>query len=156
MSDLKAACALGVEALIPHRHPMVLLDRACGMQDGCFVAEVDIRPASPLGAADGVPAYVGIEYMAQAVAAYAGAEGLEAGGQVQVGMLLGTRDYACTVPVFGLGRRLRVLVRKVLHQPGGISALDCRILDASDGAELARAQLTVVQVDDLERLQEGP
>ena len=155
MSDLKAVCAMGVEGLIPHRQPMVLIDRACGMQDGCFVAEVDIRSDSPLGGADGVPAYVGIEYMAQTVAAYAGAEGLEAGGRVQVGMLLGTRDYACAVPVFGWGQRLRVLVRKVLHQPGGISALDCRIADASNGAELARAQLTVVQVGDLGRLQEG-
>jgi len=43
-------------------------------------------------------------------------------------------------------------VRKALYQPGGISAMECRIVDAVDGRELASAQLTVVQVGDLSQL----
>jgi predicted hotdog family 3-hydroxylacyl-ACP dehydratase len=156
MSDLKGVCALGIEALLPHRPPMVLIDRALGLDGEWFVAEVDIRPECALYDGAGVPAYAGIEYMAQAVAAYAGAEGRELGGAVHVGMLLGTREYLCAEPAFPLGQRLQVRVRKVLHQPGGISAMDCRILDKADGRELAQAQLTVVQVEDLSLLGARP
>jgi predicted hotdog family 3-hydroxylacyl-ACP dehydratase len=152
MTDLKEQCALGLEALLPHRAPMVLIDRALGMDGEWFEAEVDISPASPLCEGAGVPAYAGIEYMAQTVAAYAGAEGRAAGGLVQVGMLLGTREYLSAVPLFRVGQRLRVRVRKALYQPGGISAMECRIVDAVDGRELASAQLTVVQVGDLSQL----
>jgi len=134
---------------------MVLLDRALGLDGDWFEAEVDIGPGSPLHQDGGVPAYVGIEYMAQAVAAYAGAEGLEHGGAVKLGMLLGSRDYRCRVPVFATGTRLKVRVRKALYQAGGISAMDCRLTDAGTGQDLAEAQLTVVQVDDIAALGEG-
>jgi predicted hotdog family 3-hydroxylacyl-ACP dehydratase len=155
MNDLKEACAGSLDDLLPHRPPMVLIDRALGLDGDCFVAEVDISAESPLCEAAGVPGYVGIEYMAQTVAAYAGAEGKAGGGRPQVGMLLGSRDYACQAPLFTLGQRLQVRVRKALYQPGGISAMDCRIVDAADGRELAKAQLTVVQVEDLSLLGAG-
>lgn len=152
MNHLEEICASPVERLIPHRPPMVLLTRAVGLVEGWFLAEVDVSADSPFAQAEGVPAYVGIEYMAQAVAAYAGAEGVHNGGRVQVGMLLGSREYACSGAWFALGSRLRVRVRKLLYQPGGISAMDCRIADATTGVELAQAQLTVVQVEDLSLL----
>ena len=155
MSDLRAICAGGIERLLPHRPPMVLLDRALGLDGDWFEAEVDVEPGSPLHQDGGVPAYVGIEYMAQTVAAYAGAEGLEHGGAVKVGMLLGSRDYRCRLPVFATGMRLKVRVRKALYQAGGISAMDCRVTDAKTGQELAEAQLTVVQVDDVASLGDG-
>jgi len=152
MSDLKAICGGGVEALLPHRPPMVLLDRALGLDGEWFEAEVDVEPGSPLHQEGGVPSYVGIEYMAQTVAAYAGAEGREQGGAVKVGMLLGSRDYQARLPLFATGMRLKVRVRKALYHPGGISAMDCRVVDAATGQELAAAQLTVVQVDDVASL----
>ncbi|HXC65263.1 MAG TPA: 3-hydroxylacyl-ACP dehydratase [bacterium] len=155
MSDLRAICAAGIERLLPHRPPMVLLDRALGLDGDWFEAEVDVEASSPLHQDGGVPAYVGIEYMAQAVAAYAGAEGLEHGGAVKVGMLLGSRDYQCRLPTFATGMRLKVRVRKALYQAGGISAMDCLVLDAATGQQLASAQLTVVQVDDVASLGDG-
>jgi predicted hotdog family 3-hydroxylacyl-ACP dehydratase len=155
MNDLREACAGSLDQLLPHRPPMVLITRALGLEGDWFLAEVDLGPDSPLCEGGSVPAYAGIEYMAQAVAAYAGAEGRVAGGKPQVGMLLGTREFACAVPAFSVGQRLQVRVRKTLYQPGGISAMDCRIVDAEDGRELAKAQLTVVQIQDLSLLGAG-
>lgn len=143
-----SAGAYDLEALLPHRGPMLLLSRARGQEDGEFVAEVDITPDSAFHADGGVPAYVGVVYMAQAVAAYNGLEGRARGEEPKAGFLLGTRDYRCAAPAFADGSRLVVRVRKDIHEAGGISSLACRILDAA-GAELASAQLTVYEVADL-------
>jgi predicted hotdog family 3-hydroxylacyl-ACP dehydratase len=135
---------------------MLLLDRALGMEDGQFTAEVDITPRSPFfdPAQGGVPAYVGIEYMAQAVAAYNGMEGRERGEAPKAGFLLGTREYTCAAPVFKDGAKLRIRARKDIHEAGGVSSLWCRILDQA-GAELATAQLTVFEVNDLQKALKG-
>ena len=65
--------APAVESLVPHRGTMSLLDRVLAVDEEQALAEVDVGPASLFAQADGVPAWVGIEYMAQTVAAWAGA-----------------------------------------------------------------------------------
>ena len=58
--------------LMPHEGPMCLLDRLVEAQDERLVAEV-LVPADGILSRDGaVGAWVGVEYMAQAVAAWAG------------------------------------------------------------------------------------
>jgi predicted hotdog family 3-hydroxylacyl-ACP dehydratase len=145
--ELDEICRRPVRELLPHREPMILIDEACGMEGQDFKARVRISPRSQFFDGHGVPAWVGIEYMAQTVAAYAGAEGLAQGGQIHVGMLLGTRDYVAEVPVFENGQDLEVLVRKDLFQVNGVSSLHCRILEA--GRLLAQAQVTVIDVPDI-------
>jgi predicted hotdog family 3-hydroxylacyl-ACP dehydratase len=127
---------------------MLLLSRVLGRVDGGFAAEVDVHPDSPFFRSGGVPAYVGIEYMAQCVAAYNGWEGRERGGEPKAGFLLGTREYRCAVEAFPAASRLTIHARKDVHIPGGVSSVFCRILDAA-GRELASAQLSVFEVADL-------
>ena len=108
------------------------------------------RDAHPDGVADGgVPAWVGLEYMAQTVAAYSGALGLARGGAVKVGMLLGTREYAADVPRFAPGE-LEVLARIDIFQENGVSSVHCRIR-APGGGILAQAQITVIDVPDIRK-----
>ena len=145
--ELNEICRRPVRELLPHREPMILIDEACGMEGQDFKAKVRVTPQSQFFDGAGVPAWVGIEYMAQTVAAYAGAEGLALGGQIHVGMLLGTRDYVAEVPLFNNGQVLDVLVRKDLFQVNGVSSLHCRILEA--GRLLAQAQVTVIDIPDI-------
>jgi predicted hotdog family 3-hydroxylacyl-ACP dehydratase len=133
---------------------MLLIDRVLGLDGGEFVAEVTITPASAFFVEGGVPAYVGIEYMAQTVAAYNGLEGRERGEEPKAGFLLGTREYRCAAPAFPEGAHLRIRARKDIHESGGLSSLACRILD-QDGRELASAQLTVFEVNDLKAALRG-
>ena len=56
----------------------------------------------------GVPAYVGLEWMAQACGAHVGALARDAGIPVRVGFLLGTREFTIHAPRFRLGERLIV------------------------------------------------
>ena len=162
---INAICLRPVEDLVPHRAPMVLIDKACGMEGDSFKASLRIRPGIPFfsPAEGGVPAWVGLEYMAQTVGAYSGALGLARGGTVKPGMLLGTRDFSAAVPVFPEGQELEVLVRIDIFQEGGVSSMDCRIRtaaqarsgrDSEGGAsvELAQAQITVIEVPDIRTL----
>jgi predicted hotdog family 3-hydroxylacyl-ACP dehydratase len=165
MADrINAICRRPIADLVPHRPPMILIDEACGMEGDSFMAKVRITPQSPFFAAGGVPSWVGLEYMAQTVGAYSGALGLARGGTIRPGMLLGTRDYAAALPLFPEGRELEVLVRIDIFQEGGVSSMDCRIRTAGDGrpeeggafdgtaVELARAQITVIEVPDIRSL----
>jgi predicted hotdog family 3-hydroxylacyl-ACP dehydratase len=132
---------------------MVLLDEACGMEGDCFRAKIRIRPGIPFFSPEegGVPAWVGLEYMAQTVGAYSGALGLARGGTVKPGMLLGTRDFSAAMPLFPEGLELEVLVRIDIFQDGGVSSMDCRIR-SQDGGIAARAQVTVIEVPDIRAL----
>ena len=136
-----------VEKLVPHAKPMLLLDRVTDCSEESFEAEVTVREDSLFCENGRVGAWVGIEYMAQTVAAFAGAEGLVAGEAIKVGFLLGTRHYESQVPDFKAGSVLRIRVKKVLVDPQGLSVVECLLSDLG-GQVLAKANLTVFQVGD--------
>ena len=151
VDDLIGICRRPIAQLLPHRAPMILLSEACGMEGDSFKAKVRITPDSPFFAGSGVPAWVGLEYMAQTVAAYSGAQGLAKGGAIKAGMLLGTREYAAEVPFFPDGAELEVLARIDIFQENGVSSMHCRIR-GGNGRILAQAQITVIDTPDLRKL----
>jgi predicted hotdog family 3-hydroxylacyl-ACP dehydratase len=125
---------------------MVLLDRVVSVDGDALCAEVAIGPQTLFCDGKGVGAWVGIEYMAQAVAAFAGYEAHERGEPVRVGFLLGSRRYECTRPVFAMGSSLHVHVQRTLQGENGLGAFECRIEDAKQaGVPLATATITVFQ-----------
>jgi predicted hotdog family 3-hydroxylacyl-ACP dehydratase len=138
-----------IRELVPHSGSMVLLDRALHADSGSLCAEVRIHAASMLADANGVGAWVGIEYMAQAIAAHAGWLSLQRGEEVRVGFLLGSRKYEAKVPHFALGSVLQVHVQQVLQAENGLGAFECRI-DIKGGMEsAASATVTVYQPDNV-------
>ena len=88
-----------IRSLVPHAGSMVLLDRVISVEENSLCAEVGIRSDSLFCNADGVGAWVGIEYMAQAIGAYAGYRARLRGEPVKIGFLLGTRRYESRAPV---------------------------------------------------------
>ena len=136
-----------IRALVPHAGPMVLLDRVTAADEESLSAEVTIRPDSLFCTSEGVGAWVGLEYMAQAIGAYAGYIANRRGEPVKIGFLLGTRCYECTRPFFAVGTRLEINVKRVFQSDNGMGSFECRIADGND--QLASVTLTVYQpVDD--------
>ena len=84
-----------VEELVPHRGPMCLLDDIVDYGEDWLRATVTPRPGATFAAADGVPAWVGIEYMAQAASAFGGIEQVQRGERPSIGLLIGARYYRC-------------------------------------------------------------
>lgn len=126
---------------MPHRAPMLLLDRIVHSDDSATCCEVTIGPHSLFRQADGsVPAWVSLEYMAQAMAAHVGMDFWRRRAPVPIGLLLGTRRLTLSVEAFSAGRTLRVHA-----EPGWtdetLSSFACRITDAAGGEVLAEGQL---------------
>ncbi len=136
-----------VAELLPHRPPMILLDEIVSYDQASMVASVTVSEATLFLEPQGVPVHVGLEYMAQACGAYAGAVARERGEPVRVGFLLGTRQYRAHVPCFRLGERL-IVSATLLYQDEQMGAFDCRI--EVHGKLAAEAQLNVYQPDPAE------
>ena len=131
---------------MPHRGAMNLLDTIERFDDLAIEALVRVPSQGLFNTADGVPAWVGIEYMAQAVAAWSGARARAGGGSPKIGYLLGSRRYEAAVPVFEVGTELRVLAQCELTAENGLGMFDCRIEHA--GRVVASGRLSVFQPPD--------
>ena len=128
------------QQLLPHRAPMLLLDAMLDRGADSAGARVDIRANSPFCdvALGGVPAWVGVEYMAQTIGAWAGALRLQHGKEVTVGFLLGARRYESDCELFPLGSELTVRIDVLFSQPEGLGSFACRIDGrAPDGRALS-------------------
>ena len=71
---------------------------------------------------NGVPAWVGLEYMAQACCAFSGVEEVRAGGEPSIGLLLGTRSYRVEVEWFPLGATLHIRADLLLRDENDLVA----------------------------------
>lgn len=140
-----------IRTLVPHAGPMVLLDRVIAVDEETLCAEVRIGPETLFCDGQGVGAWVGVEYMAQAIAAHAGYAAHLRGKPVKVGLLLGSRRYECSRPNFALGSVLHVHVQRVLQSENGLGAFECRIEFANDpsGVAAATATITVFQPENV-------
>jgi predicted hotdog family 3-hydroxylacyl-ACP dehydratase len=144
MHDLSA---IPIQELLPHRGAMCLLQRALQADSEQLIAEVVIKPGGLFCANNEVAAWVGIEYMAQAIAAWAGWQARQRGEAPKVGLLVGTRRYESAKSSFALGP-LTVSVKREFQADNGLGQFDCMIQD--ELAVVARASITVFEPPDAE------
>ena len=125
---------------------MVLLDEVLDYAPERLKAGLTVRADSRFFVpGHGVPAHVGIEYMAQACGAYAGLEALALGQPVRLGFLLGTRSFQASAPWFTEGAQLVVTAAPIFRE-GQMAVFDCEIHDTAGNR--ATARLTVFQPED--------
>lgn len=149
MTTSKPATATPVEGLLPHRGPLRLVDSLIDYDAERVKVALTVRDVSPFGdGAGGVPAYIGLEYMAQAIQVFSGLELHAAGTAPKIGLLIGTRRYHCTVPRFDDGALLLVSAVRVMGGDGAVWVFDCIISD-EHGAVLASAQVKAYRPADI-------
>lgn len=133
--------------LLPHAGGAILIDEIVSDSDSVIEAAAIITAEHPyFVAGEGVPAWVGIELMAQAIAAHAGLSGRRANRAPRRGMLLGTRRYAARVSWFTDGARLTVRAEREFGDEGGMAACLCRI--DCDGQMVADAKIIIVEEEE--------
>jgi predicted hotdog family 3-hydroxylacyl-ACP dehydratase len=138
-----------IEELLPHRGAMLLLDRVLSGDESAVVAELAVPEAAwYLDEQGGMPAWIGIELMAQAIAAHAALQGRLKGRPPKRGVLLGCRAYRASVPRAAAGARLKVSAKMTFTDESGLGAYDCAI--ESDAAPFAVATLKVFEPEDFE------
>jgi predicted hotdog family 3-hydroxylacyl-ACP dehydratase len=149
-----AAPFVPIEEILPHRGTMLLLDAVSACADATLTAHATVRADAWYADADGaMPAWIGIELMAQAIAAHVGLLAMRAGGRARPGVLLGSRSYTALAPAFEPGARLRVEVQEVLRSDAGHGAYECTI--DHDGTRVAEAVIKVFQPTDFQAFIEG-
>jgi predicted hotdog family 3-hydroxylacyl-ACP dehydratase len=143
-----------VAELVPHAGDMMLLDEVLSCEGDTLSARATVRPC-PFSQADGsLPPWLGLEFMAQAVSAWAGWQARQAGKPVRLGFLLGTRHYECRVDALPAGASLSIHVTRTLQDDLGMGVFHSRLLDGD--REIAEARLNVYQPADTARYtQEG-
>ncbi|MGI9323163.1 MAG: 3-hydroxylacyl-ACP dehydratase [Pseudomonadales bacterium] len=152
MSDLTKS-QYRFEDCVSHAKPMALLDDDIFFTPGRLRASVTIGPESIFAEAEGVPTWVGMEYMAQTAAAYAGALARHKGSPVKVGFLVGSRRYTVERSHFACGKTFTIDIAEEIYNPDGLSVFACTIAD--QGETIASANLSVFQPKDLEPYLQG-
>jgi predicted hotdog family 3-hydroxylacyl-ACP dehydratase len=142
-----------IAELVPHRGAMLLVDRLLADDAESVRVEATIKPGQLFLTGEGAPAWVGVELMAQTVAAWAGLRALDAKRPVQLGFLLGTRRYECTQPFFPLGARLEIAAHQELVGENGLAVFACQIF--LGGAVVATAQLNAFQPPNVDEYLRG-
>jgi predicted hotdog family 3-hydroxylacyl-ACP dehydratase len=102
------------------------------------------------GRESAMPSWIGIELMAQAIAAHVSLRSVEQGGAARPGVLLGTREYQTSCAAFQEGEALAVRAVETFRSPDGLASYDCEI-HASSGARIASAKLNVYEPPDFEQ-----
>lgn len=138
-----------VATLVPHSGDLVLLDRVLTADQESLSAALTVRADGLYNHGDQVPAWVGMEYMAQAVAAFAGWHAHLEQRPVQLGFLLGSRRFTHSRPAFQVGTPLTVTVHRLLQDDSGMAVFECT-LDDHHG-RCAEARLNVFQPNDSEQ-----
>lgn len=131
-----------IERLVPHRAPMLLVDRIVEAAEDAVTAETCIDPQCIFAVGnEGVPSYVGLEMMAQTVCAYDGLRRFEEGLPPPIGFLLGCRRFTVRRPYLAPGAILTITAR-MLFNDGDMASFDCSIRD-DDTANFAEGSLNV-------------
>ena len=133
-----------LDDLLPHRTPMQLLQRIIQVSDKTASAEVVISTASPFYCVEqGVPSWIGVEYMGQTAALIAGLQLQTGKCQPHLGLLLGTRSYSAHVAWFQVGQSLTVSCTEAAVVGDGLATFLCEIHCTASQDLLASAKLSV-------------
>jgi predicted hotdog family 3-hydroxylacyl-ACP dehydratase len=141
-------------ALIAHRLPMRLIDSALEVGPDRALAELTVRADNPLFVAGkGLPAYVGLELMAQTIGLIDGMKCYLDGVPAKVGFLLGCRRYTAELNYLREGMRLVISVEMVFNG-GEMFMFECQMA-GEDGHVIATANLNVYAPRDPRKFFEG-
>lgn len=137
-----------IEDVVPHDHPMILIDELLSYDNEKACCQVSIHDKSNFFNVErrSVPSYVAIEYMAQSIAAFANANEKDQGREVSIGFLVSSRKFKMLVSEFTQGMQLHVFVEQLYVESGGLSAFDCYI--EYQGERVASAKINTFNPKD--------
>jgi predicted hotdog family 3-hydroxylacyl-ACP dehydratase len=153
--DLAGAPFPSVEEILPHRGTMLLIDAVLVCDEDTLTARAHVEGDAWYADAEGaMPTWIGIELMAQAIAAHVGLLAMRAGKPMRPGVLLGSSRYEAHVPAFARNAPLTINVKALLRSEEGHGAYECVI--QYDGAVGAEAVIKVFQPRDFQSfIEEG-
>src|SRR5688500_11415783 len=141
-----------VDELVPHPGAMCLLETIEDYGADWLRASVVTRRSSVFAQDEGIPASLGIEYMAQAASAFAGIEQAQRGLRPSIGLLIGSRYYRAVRTFISIDIRLDVLETIAMHEDVDFADYVCRM--SAVGASIALCTLESHRSRDFKQLLE--
>jgi predicted hotdog family 3-hydroxylacyl-ACP dehydratase len=139
---------LKIEDLVPHEHPMLLLDALVDYGSDYIVCRLVPRQDGLFNVDNVVPAVVGLEYMAQSIAALSGIQALEDNRPPKIGFLLGTRKFDTNVASFECDIELKATAIQAVRGSQGMAAFHCTV----EGPEVHQtATIAVYEPSDIDK-----
>lgn len=130
--------------LLPHRPPMLLINDILAVSESSASAMAVIDAESSFyESGNGVPAYVGLEYMGQTAALIAGYQLKHGLVKPHLGFLLGTRSYKTNVDYFAENTRVIVECFEKAVVGDELATFDCTIRYENETTLLVKASLSV-------------
>lgn len=133
-----------IDELVPHRPPMLLLDRVRSTDGQNIVCELTVRDGAAFVEDGKVAATVAVEYMAQAAAAWLGALARSRNEPPGGGILVGLRELVLHVDGFVVGELLEIHARHTWGTERFMS-FDCKVVVGAH--DVATATLNVLRND---------
>ncbi len=131
-----------VNELVPHEEEMLFLQEVLEHTEAATRCAIDIDMQRRFRDSSGnIPAWVGIEYLAQVIAAHGGLLERVHGRPPRIGFLLGGRRISYYTSSFHRGQRLEGLAR---HSWGGVVgpvSFSCELRDRDTGELLVEGKL---------------
>lgn len=143
---LKKQADAPMQEILPHDHPMILIDRVVSFDGDSIRCQVEIEEHSSFCEKDVVPSYIAMEYMAQTIAAWSGLMSRSRGEKPKLGFLLGTRHLDLNISNFESGQVLDIY-GKLLYKTDEMASFECHV--DLKGREVARAKMNVFQPNEI-------
>ena len=139
-----------LEKILPHNYPMILIDdiEEVNLKEEYILTNVTIREDNVFFEKElnGVSYLLGIEFMAQSIAAYTHFRNHNV--TPKIGFLLGTRSYKCSVDKFENGRKYLIKAKEIFCDNELVS-FECLIYN--NGVECAKATINAYQPQDAQQ-----
>lgn len=123
--------SFSIAEVVPHKATMSLLDEVVDYGEDWIKTKLVITEDSVFVTDKGVPSWIGIEYMAQSVAAFAGLRRRLKGLDAVIGFLVGMRKYSCSHSYFSIGSELIVTITMDFESDNGLGAFKCKIIGSN-------------------------
>ena len=144
VSELSNFIGQPAATFVLHRDPLLLLDTLVACEDDTTACQWTVRESDPFVEHNlGIPAHIGVEFMAQCVAVHAGVRARAGGLGPPLGFLLGTRQFTSEVKYFAVGKTYRATCQELIRDDSGMGSYDCRVLKG--GEVVASARLSVLE-----------
>lgn len=144
MTSSEASVFPDIKDLIPHRGCNLLLEKVLQADSASITASGQVPPSGWYLEQDKtMPSWIGIELMAQAIAAHIGLENQQRGGPVRPGMLIGCKSFEILAPGLGISEKFCVRAETIYRDDNGFAAYDC-VVSGTAGA-MAKATLKAYQ-----------
>lgn len=145
--------------LLPQKPPMAFITaiESIDFDNQKMIARIDVKNTDLLFQKNinGIPSAAALEYMAQSIACYIGAQDIHLTGETKAvaGFIMGSRDLHIMIPKFNIDESYYVRVQS-LFCDNNIASFECEIYD-SNNKMVANGNLNAFRPDDINNFMEN-